>query len=147
MGKNLEAWGCCSFWFHMYSIWDVVDHNSSSQGEENFASSLDHKYTHKNLEGCYATDVGQEVEGAQGGKKILLASNIVLALQIHNGFGMILAPITMRNDLPSSADIKVHVPDSVTTLNLTSRFEWYVDWLQERMSKSHMFKRDWIACS
>ena len=77
----------------------------------------------------------------------MLTSNIVLALQIHNGFGMILAPITMRNDLPSSADIKVHVPDLVTTLNLTSRFEWYVDWLQERMPKSHMFKRDWIACS
>lgn len=40
------------------------------------------------LEGRYATDFGQEFEGAQGGKKVLLACDILLALRYHNGFGM-----------------------------------------------------------
>jgi hypothetical protein len=53
----------------------------------------------------------------------------------------------MRNDLPGGANIKVNVPNLVISLNLTSIFKWYVDWLQEHMAKSEMFKRDWIACS
>jgi hypothetical protein len=56
-------------------------------------------------------------------------------------------PIAMRNYLPGGANIKVNVPNLVISLNLTSIFKWYVDWLQEHMPKSEMFKRDWIACS